>query len=123
MKKILLIEDDPDQIFLYSTQFKLENLELLVAQTGKEGLEKIKKEIPDLILLDILLSDINGIEILKKIKEDSTTKKIPVILLTNLIKKELIDKGKKYGALDFWLKTEIMPKEIIKRVKKILKIN
>lgn len=121
MPKILLIEDDPDQVLLYTTQFKLDGLNLLTTLTGREGLIKSETERPDLILLDIVLTDIDGMVVLEKLKENPSTRKIPVILLSNLIKKDLINRGKQLGALDFWAKTEVMPKEIVRRVKKILK--
>ncbi len=122
MTKVLLIEDDPDQIFLYTTKFKLENIDAVNAPSGAKGIEMAASEQPNLILLDMLMDDMGGIEVLTKLKADAKTKKIPVVMLTNLIKKELIDQAKALGAIDFWPKAEVMPSEIVERVKKILKI-
>lgn len=121
-RKILLIEDDSDQVYLYTVKFQLEGLNLVTAKNGVEGLEKVKQEKPDLILLDIVMKDMDGMEVLENLKKDNTTKNIPVILLTNLVKKELSEKAKHLGAFDFWSKTEVMPQDAVQRIRKILNI-
>ena len=121
-KKILLIEDDPDQVFLYLTKFKMEGLKLLTAKNGVEGLAMAKKEKPDIILLDIVMDEMDGMEVLERLKKDNATKNIPVVLLTNLVKKELLEKSKQIGAIGFWSKTEVLPKDAVDRVKAILDI-
>ncbi|OGY44966.1 MAG: hypothetical protein A2744_01525 [Candidatus Buchananbacteria bacterium RIFCSPHIGHO2_01_FULL_44_11] len=121
-KKILLIEDDPDQVFLYLTKFKMEGLKLLTAKNGVEGLAMAKKEKPDIILLDIVMDEMDGMEVLERLKKDNATKNIPVVLLTNLVKKELLEKSKQMGAIGFWSKTEVLPKDAVDRVKAILDI-
>ena len=121
-KKILLIEDDPDQVFLYSTKFEMEGLKLLTAQNGVEGLELAKKEKPDIILLDIVMDEMDGMEVLASLKKDKATKGVPVVLLTNLVKKELVQKSKQMGAAGFWSKTDVLPKDAVERVKQILNI-
>ena len=70
-KKILLIEDDPDQVFLYLTKFKMEGLKLLTAKNGVEGLAMAKKEKPDIILLDIVMDEMDGMEVLERLKKNS----------------------------------------------------
>ena len=121
-KTILLIEDDPDQVFLYSTKFKLEGLKIISATNGVEGVKKVEAEKPDLILLDIVMDEMDGMEVLEKLKGDKNTKNIPVVLLTNLIKKDLMEKSKRLGAVGFWSKAEVLPTEIVSRVKLILNI-
>ena len=121
-QKILLIEDDSDQVYLYTVKFQLEGLNLVTAKNGVEGLEKVRQEKPDLILLDIVMKDMDGMEVLENLKKDATTKDIPVVLLTNLVKKELLGKAKQLGAVDFWSKTEVMPKDAVERIRKILNI-
>ncbi|MBI5221183.1 MAG: response regulator [Candidatus Magasanikbacteria bacterium] len=120
--KILLIEDDPDQVYLYSTKFQLEGLNMVTAKNGVEGLALVKKEKPDLILLDIVMEEMDGIEVLKNLKKDNGTRDIPVVILTNLAKKELLDQSKKLGAIGFWSKSEVLPQDIVDRVKNILKV-
>jgi len=121
-KKTLLIEDDPDQSYLYSTKFQLEGLDIISAKSGSEGLSKAIAEKPDLILLDVVMNDMDGMEVLGKLRKNRDTKNIPVVLLTNLAKKELRERSKKLGVIGFWPKAEILPQEIADRVKNILGI-
>ena len=116
MKKILLIEDDPDQIRLYQMAFEQSKLNLLVADNGQDGF-KLALSKPDLILCDIILGDVNGVELLKKLKKNVKTKKIPVVMLTNLTKKHIVQEAQKAGALDFWDKTVVMPFRVVDKVK------
>lgn len=118
--KILFIEDDPEQIFLYTTKFKLEGYNFISAKDGTEGLKLAEKENPDLILLDILLTDENGIDILKKLKINKKTKNIPVIIFTNYTKGETIEQAKAFGAVDYIIKSKVVPSEIVKRVAEVL---
>ncbi|HLD27998.1 MAG TPA: response regulator [Patescibacteria group bacterium] len=122
MKKILLIEDDPDQVELYSAKFQMEGLDIITAGDGRLGLALAAKDRPDLILLDIVMDDMDGLEVLRRLKQDKKTANIPVVLLTNLIKKNLIKESRELGAVGFWSKTEIMPQQIVDRIRKILKI-
>ncbi len=78
MKKILIVDDDPQNRYLLKLVLQKENIEVIEAETGKGGLEKINDEHPDLIILDVMMPDINGFQIYEKIKD----KNIPVIFLT-----------------------------------------
>lgn len=116
-KKILLIEDDRDLADLYEEVLS-ENYEIKVAFDGKAGLEMAKNS-PDLILLDILLPEVNGFELLKNLKTSQETKKIPVVVLTNLGSKN-VDDDKKLalllGAEDYWVKAYHKPDEIVNKI-------
>lgn len=124
MKKILLVEDEPLLIDLYKEAFTEEVFDLQVATTGSEGLKAAKSN-PDLILLDILLPEMNGFEVLRAIKANTKTKNIPVIVLTNL-GSEQTDKDKQLalslGAIDYLVKSYHTPDELVTIVKKLLKI-
>jgi len=120
--KILFIEDDPDQIFLYSTKFKLEGCNFISAKDGEEGLKMAENEKPNLILLDILLGDENGIDVLTKLKQNSKTKNIPVIVFTNFAKEETVKQALALGAVEYVIKAKVVPSEIVKKVKKALKL-
>jgi DNA-binding response OmpR family regulator len=117
-KKVLLIEDDPFIAEIYISNLQSEGIDVDIASDGKTGLEKIEKENPDLIILDLLLPDINGFEILKRVSKKP--KKPPVIILTNLVDGENIEYGKKMGAVAYFNKTALFPKEMVKKVKEIL---
>lgn len=121
-KKVLLIEDEPLLIDLYSEAFENEAFTLIVADDGNEGLKKAG-DLPDLILLDILLPGMNGFEVLKRLKAASRTKDIPVIVLTNL-GSEQTDKDKRLalslGAVDYLVKSYHTPEEMAEIINKRL---
>jgi len=123
MKKILIIEDDPFLSEMYMAKFSQSDFQVEVATDGKKGLEKIKTSKPDLILLDIVLPKMDGFEILKKVKEDSQLKKIPVILLTNLGQKNEVEKGLALGADEYIIKAHFTPTAVVTKVKEILSKN
>lgn len=120
-QKILLVEDDTFLAGMYVSKLNLENFDVKLAENGEDGLNLAKKELPDLILLDILLPRMDGFEVLKALKADSKTAKIPVILLTNLGQKKDVDHGLSLGAEDYLIKAHFMPNEVIAKIKKILK--
>jgi DNA-binding response OmpR family regulator len=118
---ILIIEDDLFLLGMYGTKFELEGLEVLTADNGEKGLELAEKNIPDVILLDIVLPGINGFEVLDKLKQGEKTKEIPVILLTNLSQKSEVEKGLSKGAVDYLIKAHFMPSEVVDKIKKVIK--
>lgn len=119
--KILLIEDDPFLLNMYATKFELENFKVTVADDGEKGLRAVEKEIPDIILLDIMLPKMNGFEVLKQLKASRDFRDIPVILLTNLSQKNEIEQGLSMGANDYLIKAHFMPSEVVEKIKEILK--
>jgi len=118
--KILLIEDDPFLVSMYSTKFELERFEVVSAENGEKGYEMATKESPDIILLDILLPEMNGFEVLEKLKKHKTASKIPVILLTNLNQKNEIERGLSLGADDYLIKAHFMPSEVVDKIKRVI---
>ena len=120
-RKILLVEDDPFLIEIYTTKLKEAGYEVDTAEDGETALRKIKESIPDLLLLDVVLPNFNGWEILRKIKADSKTKGIKVVVLSNLGEKQEIEKGVKLGATKYLVKAHYTPSEVVTEVKKILK--
>ncbi len=124
-KNILIIEDDAFLMELLSKKFASEGFTVSGAINGREGLEKIKEINPDLVLLDLLLPDVNGLnvdgfKVLSSAKEDPATSSIPIIILSNLGQQEEIERGLKLGAIDYLIKSQFTSDEIIKKVKKIL---
>ncbi|MBU0572686.1 response regulator [Patescibacteria group bacterium] len=120
MPRILIIEDDPLMTRLYQKVFRFEKYDVDVASNGKLGLEKVKLEKPTLILLDIMMPEMNGLEVLTKLKADEETKKIPVIVLTNLAGTQDAETAMAKGAVRYIVKSEHDPKEVVKIVKEIL---
>lgn len=119
MSKILLVEDDIFVRELYQRQLQKAGYQIIIAKDGKEGWE-LALQLPDLILLDIMLPFQNGIELLKKYKADEQIKNIPVILLTNLGQTEIIKSAYEIGAQGYLLKLNTTPYNLIDIVKKYL---
>ena len=121
MKNILLIEDDPFLVDIYAFQLKEVGFSLEVATKGEEALRKLRERKYHLLILDIVLPQVDGWEILREIKSDKKLKDIKVIILSNLGQKEEVEKGIKLGANKYLIKAHYTPSEVIKEVKKILK--
>ena len=118
--KILIIEDDTFLSGIYASKFEKEGFQVFLGTDGEAGLKSAKNNIPDIILLDVLLPKLDGFEVLESIKQDEKIRHIPVILLTNLGQKEDVDKGLKLGATDYLIKAHFMPQETVDKVKKVL---
>jgi CheY-like chemotaxis protein len=118
--KILIVEDDPLMSRLYSKVFSIEGYEVRSAPDGEEGLTQVHKEVPTIILLDVMMPKMNGLQLLEKIKADPATKKIPVIMLTNLAGQADAEKAIAMGAIKYIVKSEYEPKQIVAMVKEIL---
>jgi len=117
-KLILLVEDDEFLAELYSTKLQLEGYNVVLATDGAKGLKIAKEKQPMLILLDILLPKMDGFEVLQEIRKDPVTKKMPVILLTNLSQRSEVQKGLDLGANDYLIKAHFMPSEVITKINK-----
>jgi len=118
--KILLVEDDQMIVELYKLKLEESGFEVTVTEKGSEALEIAKKEKPDLILLDIILPEIDGFAILQTLKSESATKKIPVMLLTNLSQESDQQKGTQLGAAGYFVKAQHTPSDILAEIKKII---
>ena len=118
--KIVIIEDDLFLLEIYSRKFSDANFDIATAIEGESALEVIHKEKPDIILLDLILPKIDGLEVLRVIKKDKTLNKIPVVVLTNRGEKDLIEKSIKLGAAAYITKITYTPTEVISKVISIL---
>lgn len=114
-KRVLLVEDDLPLARMYQVVLKAANLVVDCAVDGEEALAKAKAT-PDLILLDLVLPKKNGFEVLAELKKTEGLRDIPVVCLTVLHQQDDIDKCKQLGAVDFLIKTELTPEEVVKRV-------
>lgn len=118
--KILVIEDDQDISELIEFNLKAENWQVQVCHNGKEGLDQAQRTRPDLLVLDLMLPDLGGLEICKTLKQDPATRNIPIMMLT--AKSDEVDRivGFELGADDYMTKP-FSPREFTLRVKAILK--
>ena len=119
-KKILLVEDDSLIVEIYTTRLKQADFEIESVPDGESAIRRLKEKAFDLVLLDIVLPNIDGWEILRKIKKDDELKKLEVIILSNLGQKEEVEKGMKLGASKYIIKAHHTPSEVAAEVKKIL---
>lgn len=115
-KILLLIEDNPLLTDLYSAGFEKRGLEVFVAHNGEDGIKTIEEKTPDMVLLDIAMPGMSGVEVLEKIRVNPRTKDTKVIILTINDKEDIKQKAKELGVLDFLIKQELHLNEIIERV-------
>lgn len=121
MKKIFIVEDDDFLIDIYTTKLKESGFETEVAKDGESALSFLKKTTPDILILDLVLPDIDGLDLLREIKKDNQFQDLPVIILSNL------DNGLKekdyagLGIKKYLIKANHKPSEIVEEIKKIIK--
>src|SRR4051812_17246832 len=108
-KTILIVEDDLFLRELYELQFEQSGMNVDVAAGGKEGLQRAKGKRYDGILLDIMMPDMNGIDVMKVLKQDQTTKDLPVIFLTNMGQENVVKEGMALGAIGYMIKSSYTP--------------
>ena len=120
MKKILIIEDDEFLQGLEATKIKNSGYEVITAINGEDGMKRISDSKVDLVLLDLLLPNYDGFQILKKIREGELNKNIPVIVFSNLSEKSDINKANELGATRFMIKSNFSLEELVEYINKIL---
>ena len=118
--KILIADDDVTLMDMYKLRLEAEDYEVVTASDGEEAIAEIRKEKPDLVLLDIMMPKINGLDVLTELKKDPQFKDMPVIMLTALIQDVTKVKSLMSGADDYLMKSEVMPGEVIKKVNQVL---
>ncbi|QKJ95729.1 MAG: response regulator [Ignavibacteriota bacterium] len=122
MKKILVIDDLPENVFILQDRLIQEGYEVITAYDGNEGLEKANEVLPDLILLDVMMPDISGFEVCKILTNSEKTKHIPIILVTAKASAEDTKEGLEAGAFDY-IKKPFNRIELMARVKSALKLS
>ncbi|TSC56660.1 MAG: two-component system, OmpR family, alkaline phosphatase synthesis response regulator PhoP [Parcubacteria group bacterium Gr01-1014_18] len=115
--KILLVEDDRMIVEMYHLKFQEEGYDVVIAEDGKMGLAKAIDETPDIILLDVILPEMDGFSVLKCLKNEELCKNIPVILLTNLGQDGDVKRGLQLGAVDYLIKANYTPSQVVARIK------
>ena len=120
MAKVLIIEDDPLMLRMYQKIFSFDGYDVETASDGEKGLEKVRSTKPTIVLLDVMMPKMNGLEVLEKIKKDPDIKAIPVVMLTNLAGQQDVDKALSMGAVKYIIKSEYEPKQVSEMVKEII---
>lgn len=116
-KRILLVEDDFYILDIYQTKLNDEGYKVLIAEDGEVAwniLDKEKGQV-DLMLIDVSMPHVNGLEFMRKVKDKY--KKVPFIVLTNLVKQSLIDEFDEMGALDYLVKANYTPRQVMTKIK------
>ncbi len=121
-KKILIIEDETTLQGALLEFLEAEGFEAISAADGETGIEMVKTEKPDLVLLDIIIPKKDGYKVLAEMKKDPKTKEIPVILLTNLESPEDIQRAFELGATTYLVKSNYKLEDVVNRIKEMLKI-
>lgn len=122
MKRILVIDDLPENVFLLQDRLETEGFEILTAYDGKSGINKAISELPDLILLDVMMPEMNGIEVCKTLVSNPSTVNIPIILVTAKSGAEDTKEGLEAGAFDY-IKKPFNKVELLARVYSALKLS
>ncbi|MFH0739907.1 MAG: response regulator [bacterium] len=120
-KSIFLVEDDPFLIDIYSKKFQKSGFDIKAADSASKLFQLLEEKIPEVILLDIVLPQMDGWSILKKIRENKAWDTCQIIIFSNLSQKEEVEKGLALGANKYLIKSQHTPLEIVQEVEKILK--
>jgi CheY-like chemotaxis protein len=120
MVKVLIVEDDQLMSRMYFRVFTYEKFEVQVAANGQAGLDKLKDFHPNIILVDVMMPVLNGVEMLARLKADPATRDIPVIMLTNLSDIRTAEDALKRGAVQYVVKSKHEPEDIVTIVKHTL---
>lgn len=121
-KTILIVEDEASLRNALRDKFLTEGFEVIESKNGEEGLKSALQNHPDLILLDIIMPVMGGLEMLGELRKDEWGKSAHVILLTNLSDNEDIAKAMENNTFEYFVKSDIKIEEVVKKVKEILKI-
>ena len=117
--RVLLVEDDPVILRLLEVNFELEGYEVLLAHDGAEGIEMARDQRPDLVISDIMMPNVSGIELVESLKGDESTAAIPIILLSAKAQSADVRAGMEAGADDYITKP-FEPLELVDRVQALL---
>lgn len=118
--KILLVEDEPDLASMFGTALSQAGYEVLLRSTGPTVLEALRQDRPVLVLLDLVLPEMSGFEVLAEIKSDPKIKDIPIYAWSNLTQDDEIKQARDGGVVDYWIKSEYTPSALVVKVNQVL---
>ncbi len=119
-KKILIVEDDRFLSLVLKGKLEKEGFIVLQAFDGEEGLQLIKKELPDLVILDLIMPKVSGFELLEKISIDPQMSQIPVVVASNLGQESDITKARSLGVLEYYVKVKTPIDDLVKMLKNMM---
>ena len=116
-KSVLIVDDEESLVSVLSRKFEDEGITAHVAYNGKQGLEMALEKHPDIILLDIMMPEMDGFDVMKNLQEDEWGKTVPIILLTNSSSIDTVAKAVSTGMSEFLVKTDIRLEDVVQKVK------
>ncbi|TSC99269.1 MAG: hypothetical protein Greene07144_1141 [Parcubacteria group bacterium Greene0714_4] len=119
-KYILIAEDDPAYASIYQTKLENEGFEVVIAENGDVALEQMRKRMPDLFVLDLVMSTKNGFEVLEQMHNDAALKNIKVIVASNLSQHADIEKVSSYHVLDYFVKSDVSITDVVEKIKQAI---
>ncbi|OGH92124.1 MAG: hypothetical protein A2534_02895 [Candidatus Magasanikbacteria bacterium RIFOXYD2_FULL_39_9] len=121
LNKVLIVEDEEALLAVLAKKFTIEKFKVFEASNGQAGLEQALRHHPDIILLDILMPVMDGMTVLKKLRQDSWGKSVPIIMLTNLSDEKKEAEAAKEGCYDYFIKADWNIDDLVKKVRSKLK--
>ncbi len=118
--KILMVEDEKDLAEIYSMQMRMLDIEVTIAYDGAQAFDFMQKDLYDLVLLDLFMPEVDGFEVLKKIRQNPKYKSAKIYAWSNLTQKKQIELAKNCGATDFLIKSDYTPKTLAEKVKELV---
>lgn len=119
-KYILVAEDDKFLANAYRVKLEKENFDVRITKSGEETLAALKEKVPDLLILDLIMPDMDGFAVLGEINKDENLKKVPVVVASNLGQQEDVDKGINLGAIDYLIKSDLSLSSLVEKINKIV---
>lgn len=119
-KKILIVEDDKFLSLVLKGRLEKEGVSVIQAFDGKEALDVLKKDIPDLILLDLIMPNMSGFEFLEILRQDPQYSTIPVVVISNLGQESDVEKAKSLGVIEYYVKVRTSIDDLILKIKNLL---
>ena len=119
--RVLFVEDDPSVAQMYKLKLELDGYDVEVAADGEKALSMAQDRPPEIIFLDIRLPKLDGFGVLEALREDSRTRHVPVVILSNYSERQLIERGLRLGALEYLIKTQTTPAHLSRNLETWLK--
>ena len=116
-QKVLIVEDDGLLQKIFKAKFTLEGYDVDTADDGEDGLAKVRTGSPDIVLLDILIPKLHGLQVLAEIRRDPVIKNVPVVMLSNLSNTDQIERAMTMGAAGYLVKSDTSPGEVLEFVR------
>jgi len=118
-ERVLVVDDNPDSLTIMRTILETRGFTVVVASNGAQALERLQEEPPDVVLLDVMMPEISGIQVLQQIKEDTRTGRVPVILVTAKTHDDDVLSGYQFGA-DYYITKPFTAKQLLYGINLVL---